>query len=83
MVGFENYLAQMIIKSMCPEQEPYCYVKGQVHSPHLNLYIGFNETNLCRAHNFVVVPTAGMVQCRDPVFHPFVRPIKALFYSRH
>ena len=46
MVGFENYLAQMIIKTrQCvPAQEPCPYVNVQVHSPHLQLCIGVSET---------------------------------------
>ena len=54
-------------------QEPVCYIKGQVHSSRLQLCIGLNETYLCPAYNFVVVPASGMVRYKDLVFHPFVR----------
>ena len=46
MVGFENNLAQMIIKTrQCvPVQEPCPYVNVQIHSPHLQLCIGVQVT---------------------------------------
>ena len=66
-------------KTMCPVQEPCCYIKGQVHS----LCIGLNEIYLCPAHNFVVGPASGMVWYKDLVFHLLVPPIKALSCSRH
>ena len=43
-----------------------------------SLCIGSSETCPCPAHTFVVVPALGMVRYKDLVFHPFVRPIKAL-----
>ena len=56
---------------------------GQDHSLHISLCIGFSETCLCPAPDFVVAPASGMVRYRDPVFHPFVHPIMVLSYSRH
>ena len=46
MVGFENYLAHMIIKTRrcVPVQEPCPYVNVQAHCPHLQLCIGVSET---------------------------------------
>ena len=79
-MGLENYLAQMIIKTMYPVQEPLCYDKGKVHSLHLHLtYIDLNETYSCPAHNFVVGPAPGMVRYRDLVFHTCVRSHQGAF----
>ena len=75
MVGFENYLAQMIIKPrqcvLCKNHVAMSKVKFTVHT--YSLCIGLNETYSCAAHNFVVGPASGMVQYKDLVFHPFVR----------
>ena len=74
MVGFENYLAQMIIKPiqyvLCKNHIARSKVKFTV--PTYSLCIGLNETYSCPAHNFVVGPTSGMVRYKDLVFHPFV-----------
>ena len=83
--GICNYLTQMITRTrqcvLCKNHVP-C-VKGQIHSPHLQFVPSFSETCLCLANKFVVAPASGMMRCRDPVFCPFVRPIKALSNSRH
>ena len=75
MVGFENYLAQMIIKPrqhvLCKNQVAMSKVKFTVHT--YSLCIGLNETYLCPAGNSVVGPASGMVRYKDLVFHPFVR----------
>ena len=57
-------------KTVCSVQEPWCYIKGQVHT--YSLCIGLNETYLCPAHDFVAGPASGMVWYKDLVFHPFV-----------
>ena len=75
MVGIENYLAQIIIKTrqciLCKNHVATSKVEFTVRT--YSLCIGLNETYLCFAHNFVVGPALGMVQYRDMVFHPFVR----------
>ena len=75
MVGFKNYLAQMIIKPrqcvLCKNYVATSKVKFTVRT--YSLCICLNETYLCPAHNFVVGPASGMVGCKDLVFHPFVR----------
>ena len=75
MVGFENYLAQMIIKIrhcvLCKNHVATSKVKFTVRT--YSLCIGLNETYLCPAHNFVVGPVLGMMRYKDLVFHPFVR----------
>ena len=58
MVGLENYLAQMIIKTrhcvLCKNHVATPKVRFTVHS--YNLCIGLNETYSCLALNFVVGP---------------------------
>ena len=75
MVGLENYLAQMIIKTrqcvLCKNRVATSKVKFPVRT--YSLCIGLNKTYSCPAHNFVVVPAPGMMRYRDPVFYPFVR----------
>ena len=74
MVGFENYVAQMITKPrkcvLCKNNVTTSMVKFTVHT--YSLCIGLNETYSCPAHNFVVGPASGMVGYKDLVFHPFV-----------
>ena len=74
MVGYENYLIQMIIKiRQCVLTKNHCArseVKFTVHT--YSLCIGLYETYSCLAHDFVAGPASGMVQYRDLVFHPFV-----------
>ena len=74
MVGFEKYLAQMIIKQrqcvLCKNHETMSKVKFTVHT--YSLCIGLNETYSCPAHNFVVGPVSGMVRYKDLAFYPFV-----------
>ena len=78
MVGLENYLAQMIIKTrqcdLCKNHVATSKVKFTVRT--YSLCLGLNETYSCPAHNFVVGPTPGMVRYRDLVFHPFERSHK-------
>ena len=85
MVGFENYLAQIITKTsqfvLCKYHVVTSKVKFTVCTN--SLCIGFSEICLCPAHNFVAAPVSGMTRYRDPVSHPFVRPIKVLSYSRY
>ena len=68
----------MIIKTkhrvLCKNYVATSKVKFTVRS--YSLCIG-----LCPSYSFVVAPASDMVRYRDPVFHPFVRPIKALSYS--
>ena len=75
MVGFENYLAQMIIKTrhcvLCKNHISTSQVRFTVCT--YSLCIGLNETYSYSVHNFVVGPASGMVLYRDLVFHPFVR----------
>ena len=74
MVGFENYMAQMIIKPrkyvLCKNHVATSKVKftGRTYS----LCISLNETYLCPAYNFVVRPASGMGRYKDLVSHPFV-----------
>ena len=72
MVVFENYLAQMIIKTrqcvLCKNHVAMSKVKFTICT--YSLCIGLKETYSCPAHNFVVGPASGMVQYL--VFHPFV-----------
>ena len=74
IVRFENYLAQMTIKTrhsiLCMNHVATSKVKVTVRT--YNLCIGLNETYLCPAHNFVVGPASGMVRYKDLGFHPFV-----------
>ena len=74
-MGFENYLAQMIIKArhcvLCKNHVATSEVKFTVRT--YSLCIGLIETYLCLAHNFVVGPALGIVRYKDLVFHPFVR----------
>ena len=60
---FENYLAQMIIKTrqyvLCKNHVAMSKVKFTVRT--YSLCIGLNETYLCPAHNFVVGHASGMV----------------------
>ena len=76
MAGFENYLAQMIIKPrqcvLCKNHVAMSKVKFTVRT--YSLCIGLNETYLCPAYTFVVGPASGMVGYKNLVFHPFVRP---------
>ena len=75
MVKFENYLAQMIIKTrqcvLCKNHVAMSKAKFTV--PTNSLCIGLNETYLCPVHNIVVGPASGMVPCRDLASHTFVR----------
>ena len=75
MAGFENYLAQMIIKPrkcvLCENHVATSKVKFTVRT--YSLCIGLNETYSCLAHNFVVWPASDMVRCKDLVFYRFVR----------
>ena len=75
MVGFENYLAQMIIKTrqyvLCKNHVAMSKVKFTAGT--YSLCIGLNKTYLCPAHNFVVGPASGMVLYKAVVFHPLVR----------
>ena len=84
MEGFENYLAQMIIKTrhcaLYKNHVATSKVKFTVRT--YSLCIGLNETYSCPAHNFVVGPASGMVRYKDMVFHLY-DPIKALSYSKH
>ena len=73
--GFENYMAQMIIKA-----RQFVLWKNNLATSKINFTVstyslctGLNETYLCPAHNFIVGPALGMVQYRDLVFHPFIR----------
>ena len=63
MVGFESYLAQMIIIIrqcvMCKNHIARSKVKVTVRT--YSLFIGFCETCLCLAHNFVIMHAPGMV----------------------
>ena len=85
MVGFENYLAQMIIKTrQCVLYKSHvATLKAKFTVRTYILCIGLNETYLSPAHNFVVGPASGMMRYRNLVFLPFYGPIKALSYSRH
>ena len=85
--GFENYLAQMIIKTkqsvLCKNHVVTSKIKSTAHT--YRFCIGLSKicsSSSCPAHNFVVGPASGMVRYRDLAFHPFVGPIKALSYSR-
>ena len=73
-MGFENYLAQMIIKTrhfvLCKNHVSTSQVRFTVCT--YSLYIGLNETYLYPAHNFVVGPASEMVPYKDLIFHPFV-----------
>ena len=75
MMGFENHLAQMIIKPtpcvLCKNHVASSKFRFKVRT--YSLCIGLNETYLCPAHNFVVGHASGMVRYKDLVFHPFVR----------
>ena len=75
MVRFENYLAQMTIKTrhciLCMNHVGTSKIKFTVRT--FNLCIGLNETYLCPAHNFVAGPASGMVRYKDLGFHSFVR----------
>ena len=75
MVGFENYLAQIIIKPrqcvLCKNHVATSKVSFTVRT--YSLCIGLNETYLCPAHNFVVGPASGMMRYKDLVFHTIVR----------
>ena len=74
MVGFENYLAQMIAKTrqcvLCKNHVATSKVKFKVCT--YSLCIGLNEIYSYSADNFVVGPAPGMVRYRDLVFHPFI-----------
>ena len=75
MVEFENYLTQMIIKTkQCVlYKNGVATSKAKFTGSTYSLCIGFHETCLCLAHNFVVGPASGMLRYRDLVFHPFVQ----------
>ena len=81
MVGFENYLAQMIIKTrqcvMCKNHVATSKVKFTVGT--YSLCIGLNETYSYLIHNFVVGPAPGMVRYNDLVFHLFIRSHQGAF----
>ena len=70
MVGSENYLAQMTIKTrhyvLCMNHVATSKVKFTVRT--YSLYIGLDGTYSCAAHNFVVGPASGMMRYKDPVF---------------
>ena len=70
MVGFENYLVQMIIKPrqcvLCKNHVATSKVRFTVCT--YSLCTGLNETYLCLAHNFVVGPASGMARYKDLVF---------------
>ena len=74
-MGFENYLAHMIIKTrqcvLCKNHVATSKVKFTVRT--YSLCIGLNETYSYPAHDFVVGPAPGMVRYRDLVFKPFLR----------
>ena len=63
MVGYENYSAQIVIKTR------HCVLyKNRVATSEVKftvrihiLCVGFSETCSCPAHNFVVAPASGMV----------------------
>ena len=63
MVGFENYLAQMVITTrqnvMCKNYVARSKVK--VTACTYSLCIGLNETCSCPAHNFVIKHASGMM----------------------
>ena len=86
-VACKNHVARSKVKvtvytyNLCKNHVATSKVKFTVRT--YSLCTGFSETCSCPAHNFVLAPASGMVQYRDPVFHPSVRPIKALSYSRH
>ena len=75
LVGFENYLAQMIIETrqcvLCKNHVATSKIKFTVCT--YSLCIGVNETYSCPAHNFVVRPASGKVRYRDLVFHQIIR----------
>ena len=75
MVGFENYLAQMIIKTRhCVLYKNHVATSKVKFTVRIYSFcIGLNETYLFLARNFVVGPASGMVQFKDLVFHPVVR----------
>ena len=83
MLGLENYLAEMIIKTrqwvLCKNYVATSNVKFTVRT--YSLCIGLNETYSCPADNFVVGAAPGMVRYRDLVLHPFLRFDQS--YSRH
>ena len=61
MLGFEDYLALMIITArqcvMCKNHVARSKVTVGIY----NLCIGFSETCLCPAHNVIVAHASGMV----------------------
>ena len=73
-VGFENYLAQMNIKTgqcvLCKNHVAMSNFKFTVCT--YNLCIGLNEFYFYPAHNFALGPASGMMQYRVLVFHSFV-----------
>ena len=81
MVGLDNYLAQMIIKTkecvLCKNHVCMSKVKFTVRT--YSFCIGLNETYSCLDHNFVVGPAPGMVRYKDLVYHPFVRSYQGAF----
>ena len=81
MVGFENYLVQMNIKTrqcvMCKNHVAMSKVKFTVGT--YSLCIGLNKTYSYLAHNFVVGPAPGMVRYSDLVFHLFLRSHQGAF----